>query len=179
MELRLPTAHYTASDYAHWEGDWELWHGQAIAMSPAPAVRHGQLVAELCRQLKNALGEHGSCNCILTTESDWHVADDHIVRPDLSVICGGPPLDQFIDRPPTLIAEVLSPSTENKDRTAKFDLYAAQGVRHYLMVPQGTGVTEAFTLSDGAYAPATADGDTLSFELHPGCVVRVPRELKP
>jgi len=47
------------------------------------------------------------------------------------------------------------------------------------MVPQDTGVPEAFTLSDGAYAPATADGDTLSFELHPGCVVRVPRELKP
>ena len=32
--------HYTVDDYQHWEGDWELWNGVAVAMAPSPFGPH-------------------------------------------------------------------------------------------------------------------------------------------
>ena len=32
--------HYTYDDYKKWEGDWELYEGYPVAMSPAPMIRH-------------------------------------------------------------------------------------------------------------------------------------------
>ena len=28
--------HYTVADYEQWSGDWELWKGTAVAMTPSP-----------------------------------------------------------------------------------------------------------------------------------------------
>lgn len=36
--------HYTVEDYELWEGDWELWDGHAIAMSPAARPDHQRIV---------------------------------------------------------------------------------------------------------------------------------------
>ena len=38
---------YTIADYRLWKGDWELWNGIAIAMTPSPFGRHQALVASL------------------------------------------------------------------------------------------------------------------------------------
>ena len=43
--------HYTVDDYQHWQGDWELWNGVAIAMGPSPFGRHAQLVGQLAKIL--------------------------------------------------------------------------------------------------------------------------------
>jgi len=34
--LKLEDIHYTYDDYALWQGDWELFEGIAVAMTPAP-----------------------------------------------------------------------------------------------------------------------------------------------
>ena len=42
--------HYTVSEYARWEGDWELIDGVPIAMSPSPFGPHERVGSELSRQ---------------------------------------------------------------------------------------------------------------------------------
>lgn len=177
MARRRPDIHYTTADYDQWPGEWELWDGVPVAMSPSPFERHGMLIARLNQKLLNALDDQESCTCRVVAEIDWRVYLDTVVRPDVSVLCGGAPRDGHINRPPTLIAEILSPATEKKDRTAKFDLYAEQGVPHYLMVAQDTGAVEALTLSDGVYTAAVPSDEGFTLQLHDGCRLVLPAVL--
>ena len=39
--------HYTIDDYRLWEGDWELWQGTAVAMTPSLFGRHGGMLVRL------------------------------------------------------------------------------------------------------------------------------------
>jgi Uma2 family endonuclease len=52
---------------------------------------------------------------------------------------------------PDLIVEVLSESTELRDRGVKFEDYAAHGVGEYWIVDAEKGVVEQYLLNDGGY----------------------------
>jgi Uma2 family endonuclease len=52
---------------------------------------------------------------------------------------------------PELIIEVLSPSTERRDRKIKFDDYAAHGVLEYWIVDADAESVEQYRLVDGEY----------------------------
>jgi Uma2 family endonuclease len=52
---------------------------------------------------------------------------------------------------PDLIVEVLSESTEARDRGVKFEDYAAHGVGEYWIVDAEKGVVEQYLLNDGEY----------------------------
>lgn len=53
--------------------------------------------------------------------------------------------------PPDLVVEILSPSTEARDRKAKYGLYERHGVREYWMVNADERFVEVYTLADGTY----------------------------
>ena len=89
------TPHYTIEDYRRWKGDWELWHGTAVSMTPSPFGRHGVMLARLVTALTNSIDAAG-CNAYVLAEIDWIIGDDTVVRPDASVICGDPP-DEHIE----------------------------------------------------------------------------------
>jgi len=175
MELRRPDEHYTYADYAQWKGGWELWFGQPVAMSPSPAERHGLLAAKLVYHLIDSLQQQNACQCRVSSEIDWRLEDDLVVRPDVNVVCGGQPSDGPICETPTLIAEVLSPSTQHRDQTSKRDLYASRGVKHYLIVEPTSGRIKALVLEGTQYNEAP---EPLDLELHPGCRVTLPAALK-
>ena len=169
MEARRYIPHYSTAEYEQWEGDWELWNGVAVSMSPSPTFGHQEVNARLVRALGNQL-DHAGCKCRLVVEHDWRITDDLVVRPDLSVVCR-PVTGDFLTVPPTLVAEVLSPATEDKDRHAKRDLYAEQGVKHYLLVDPDSGVIEALTRSDDTGDYVSLDSADAKLELHAGCTV--------
>lgn len=52
---------------------------------------------------------------------------------------------------PDLIVEVLSPSTEARDRGIKFEDYALHGVREYWIVDPVAESVELYRLADDAY----------------------------
>ena len=52
---------------------------------------------------------------------------------------------------PDFIAEVLSPSTENNDRTIKSEDYAAHGVKEYWIIDPAYQVVEQYFLDNGEY----------------------------
>jgi len=163
--------HYTVADYSQWEGEWELWGGIAVSMSPSPFGSHQKLVTKLSHRFVSAL-EHRGCNdCQAVAELDWIVSEETIVRPDLSIVCGSDLL-RFIDKPPVLIVEVFSDSTKHKDQTSKYALYELQGVRYYILADPVSSIYEAFELNDGAYQSMPI-GSAMKFELQSDCYIEV------
>lgn len=75
---------------------------------------------------------------------------------------------------PDLIVEVISPSTEARDRGVKFTDYASHGVREYWLVDPMAESAEVHRLAEGAYAAATRETDgMLVSEVIPGLQVPV------
>jgi len=159
---------YRVEDYLDWEGDWELWDGTPVSMSPSPGYFHqsagSRLFVQLVRLLQSETCEQ---RCEALYEIDWHVDDHTVVRPDLLIVCERPE-GRWIERRPDLVAEILSPSTREKDLVAKRALYAANGVPHYLVVDPDARSVQRLQLADDAYLERPADEP---FELHPGCVL--------
>jgi Uma2 family endonuclease len=137
---------YTVADYLAWQGDWELWDGIPIAMTPSPFGPHSQAVSKLITSLQIAV-EESNCHANVLTELDWIISDNTVVRPDIMIVCGEPP-SEHLHVVPALVAEVLSPSTQQRDTGAKMELYASLGVMHYLIVDPHNQTCIACQLSD-------------------------------
>lgn len=87
------------------------------------------------------------------------VATGLATYPDLSVICGGletHPEDPNAAVNPTALFEVLSPSTEARDRGGKFQ-HAQQipSLRHYVLVSQDEPLVEVYSRSEGGWLYTT------------------------
>ena len=163
--------HYTIDDYQLWEGDWELWSGVAVAMTPSPFGRHGNLLARIASALSNAIDDV-ECDASVLVEIDWIVADDTIVRPDLSVVCGQPP-ERHIESPPALVVEVVSPSTRERDLTIKRKLFAQESVGWYLIIDPDENTLLALQLSDRGSYEQVAFTDHLQIAICDACSLNV------
>jgi Uma2 family endonuclease len=164
--------HYTYADFEKWEGSWELIDGFPHAMSRSPKRTHQALAARFIQISMNTLEkQREGCSCGVYHELDWIISEDTIVRPDAMIVCG-PFTTDFLTFPPSLILEVSSESTRMKDRNVKFHLYAAQGVRYYLIADPDRKTMEAFELRDNRYADFSSD----SFILTNTCTIQLSLE---
>lgn len=138
MALSHYAPRYTVEEYALWEGEWELWSGAPVAMSPSPGMIHQTLVYRVTRALDDAL-KKGECReCRVYFDIDWRVSGDTVLRPDVSVICGASRTETHLEQTPVFVAEILSESTRQRDLLYKRAIYEQLGVRYYLIVdPQG------------------------------------------
>ncbi|HRN57836.1 MAG TPA: Uma2 family endonuclease [Agriterribacter sp.] len=140
--------HYTYADYVQWEGQWELIDGIPYAMSPSPVPKHqritGNLLSEFRMQLKNCK------KCAVYQPVDYRVADDTILQPDMLIICGAV-TKKYLDFPPALVAEILSPATALKDRHTKHGIYEAQGIPYFIIISPDTEEVEIYELEKGTY----------------------------
>jgi Uma2 family endonuclease len=178
-------------DYVTWpEGErWELIHGAAYAMSPAPSPTHQRLVVGLVSAIHNALSD-SDCQAFVAPFDvrlpDHAEADESIetvVQPDILVICDASKLDaNGCKGAPDLIVEILSPSTAGKDRKEKFALYEQHGVKEYWIVYPFEQLIELFTLdAQGRYGqPAVfAGNDRLTSRLFPEVQIELQRVFQP
>jgi len=123
---------YTYDDYKTWEGKWELIHGIAYNMSPAPVKKHQKISQRIGWLLENALTNCPRCEALLPV--DWRISDDTVVQPDNLVVCDEDMEGAYIVKAPLIIFEVLSKSTAAKDCNLKFELYEQEGVKYYAIV---------------------------------------------
>ena len=128
------------------EGKHEYLAGEVVAMVGA-SFRHNliqtRVVASLYQQLRGRACE--------VTPSDLRVAINALgiyTYPDVTVVCGEP---QFEDAEqdtllnPTLLVEILSPSTESYDRGRKFQHYRLiPTFREYLLIAQDQPLVEHY-----------------------------------
>jgi len=142
----------------------EYIDGEMVAMSGG-SWEHGLIAANVVGELRQKL-KRRPCQ-IQGSDLRIRVASGRLYTyPDVTVVCGEP---QFEDSQrdilvnPTLIGEVLSPSTEAYDRGKKFELYRSiPSLRGYLLVSQDDPHVELFTLQpDGRwFFTATAGLET-------------------
>ncbi len=156
---------YIVDDFLRWEGDWELWDGAPVSISPSPDFFHQSVGRRLLLAIVAQL-HRDSCDerCEVIYEIDWHVDHNTVVRPDLLVVCERPE-GRSIEKRPEFVAEILSPATRQKDLIAKRELYAANGVPYYLIVDPEERSARLLVLAEGAYREEPGDG---LCEIHAG-----------
>jgi Uma2 family endonuclease len=179
MAAPLLPQHYTPEEYLALERQAEYKSeyidGQIVAMSGA-SRKHGLISGNIFRVLGNQ---------ILTRPCEAYAGDMRVkVRthrkvsytyPDVVVVCGEPQLeDRQLDTllNPTLIVEVLSPSTEIYDRGTKFEYYRAlPSVQEYLLVAQDRMLVEHFAR---IAAPDAGDRWVLTTFSDPTATLQLP-----
>ena len=117
----------------------EYVNGQVFAMSGA-SRHHEALIINLGSELHQQLKRRG-CQTYGSNLRVWIPAKKSFRYPDLSVVCGATELlpDNAFDNllNPTVLIEILSPSTEATDRGAKTEEYRSlPSLQEYLLVAQ-------------------------------------------
>ncbi len=161
--------HYTYQDWLHWEGRWELIEGHPIAMSPMPVPEHQRVAAELITELTLALRKGGCKDCKAYDSVDYKIAEDTIFEPDILVICGKINRS-YLDFPPVIIVEILSKSTEERDRGIKYQYYEQEGVKYYLIVDVNKKSLEIYELVKGKYRLQPYQ-KSFKFQLNQNCEI--------
>ncbi len=160
---------YTYEDYLQWEGRWEILEGIPHAKSPMPSPRHQEIAGKV-HALFLAAVEAAACDCKVYQPIDLKISEHTIVNPDLLIVCQ--PIEKsYLDFPPALVAEILSPATRLKDRHNKFDLYERFGIPYYLILDPDAETIEVFQLqTDDRYRLLE---ETPVFEWKEGCRITV------
>jgi Uma2 family endonuclease len=154
--MALPLPKLTPEQYLAIEREAEYkseyLNGEMYAMAGGSGT-HNELSARIIGALVGRLDGRG---CKVYT-SDMKVragADDLYTYPDVTVACGQP---VFADRQrdvllnPKLLFEVLSKSTEAKDRSFKFQQYKMiASLEEYVLVSQHESLVERYSRRAGA-----------------------------
>lgn len=139
--------YYTYEDYKHWEGKWELIDGLPFAMAPSPVYNHQLIASNLLALFWNELKDCDKCGVLQPL--DYIVKDDTVLQPDLLIVCDL--VKNYLDFPPDLVCEILSPSTVLKDRHTKYNIYQLQKIPYYIIISPVTEEVEVYILHEGRY----------------------------
>ena len=152
-----PEQYFTSEEYSLERH--EYYRGEIYLMAGG-SVEHSQLTANSLVSLSRAFRGKG-CR---TYSSDLKIGvqspENFYTYPDVSLLCTQPELlpghDDVVTNP-TLLVEVLSPSTAKYDRTTKFELYKSlPSFKHYLLVEQDrVGVAYHFKTETGTWKNRT------------------------
>ena len=111
---------------------YEIYEGE-LEISGPPTPRHQAVLGQLLILLNGHVSAHGLGE-VFPSPLDVKLSDISVVEPDLVYVAKARQEiigERFIEGPPDLVIEVLSPSTASRDRRAKRGLYARHGVPHY------------------------------------------------
>jgi len=127
-----------------------------LVTHPRPSPRHGATANALGAELGEAFqkGRGGPGGWIFITEPELHLGSQ-IVVPDVagwrrSRLTLSPDA-AFVEIPPDWLCEVLSASTERRDRTVKMRIYAEAGVPHLWLIDPRLQILEAFELNEARW----------------------------
>jgi Uma2 family endonuclease len=144
---------FTPEEYLKWEksqiGKHEFFKGEVFAMSGA-GRRHNLIFSNLFGEL--FINLKGKPCKPYGSDMRIHIPENTLFTyPDISVICGdiiNTSIDQDTATLPTVLFEILSPSTRNYDRGDKFQLYRdIPSLKEYIMVDSSSVLIEAFRIN--------------------------------
>lgn len=150
---------YTYAEYLAYERDSELKHeyedGQILAMAGG-SRRHNALALRVGAALDAARSR--GCIAFQSDQKIRVLETGKATYPDLTMVCGpieGDPADPSgaTITNPTLIVEVLSPSTEEEDRGNKWLHYQRiAALQEYVLISQASPRVEVYQrLPDGSW----------------------------
>lgn len=132
--------------------------GEVIVHSPARSS-HVEVVIGLTHLLRDfvlfrGLGRVCGENALVPLTRNDFEPDVCFYRQEIAQSIGR---DQMKFPIPDLVIEVLSPSTEHRDRGVKFDDYQAHGIPEYWIINPDAETIEQYTLQAGKYVEVSTD----------------------
>jgi Uma2 family endonuclease len=132
-------------------------------MTPAPSLEHqrvsGRLFAAIFNALEEAKRQSGGGGCeVFAAPIDLYLpGQESVYQPDLVLVCDQSSLAEArgIFGVPSLVCEILSPSTVRRDLWTKRQCYEAAGVPEYLIVDPDDRVGLLLRLEGGHYREAS------------------------
>ena len=154
----------TYAEMLEWPDDgrrYELYDGEVIVV-PSPVLRHQRVALHLIDLLHDY--EQVTGGVVVPAPFDIVFSQHNVIEPD--VVYFRPERQHLLNQwsaayvPPDLAVEVLSPSTEMRDRGRKMALLARFGVPEYWIVDPAANTIEVRVLRAAAYElAATANAD--------------------
>jgi Uma2 family endonuclease len=158
IEVRDPIVMYdkrtfSIEEYLRFEKDspekHEFFRGEIFAMSGA-SNRHNLIFSNLFTGI--AIQLKGKSCKPFGSDMRIYVAENTLFTyPDISIICGeivSAPMDEDTTTNPSVLIEILSPSTRNYERGGKFKLYRdIPTLKEYILVDSEAIGIEAFRLN--------------------------------
>jgi Uma2 family endonuclease len=154
-----PRHRYSYAEYLAYERDSGLKHeydnGEILAMAGG-SRRHNALASRMSAALEQ--GRRAGCIAFQSDQKVRVLATGKATYPDATLVCGpieGDPADPLgaTITNPTLLVEVLSPSTEQDDRGNKWQHYQMiSSLQEYVLVSQSEPRIERYRrLTSGAW----------------------------
>lgn len=136
---------------------YELFEGELI-VTPAPTRDHQKVSRNLTLLLGNYLKKF-PVGELYVAPFDVYFDDETVVEPDIVVVLNARLAlidEKKMNGAPDLVIEILSPSTEERDRGFKFKRYAQEGVSEYWMVDVLNQRIEVYHLTEKGFIPPKA-----------------------
>jgi Uma2 family endonuclease len=153
--MSVPAAlKFTYEDYCLLPEDrrYEVIDGELL-LTPAPSLLHqavseriGALLGDFVKQTALGVMFYAPCDVVLSPHD--------VVQPDILVVLAERKsilTEKFVAGAPDLVVEVLSPSTETRDRVAKAKRYATFGVRELWLVDPDAGTIEVLVNTEEGF----------------------------
>jgi Uma2 family endonuclease len=145
-----PNTHLTFSEYLQRDHDspdkLEYVYGTIVAQAGSTA-RHNMIISNVISHLLPQLRRRG-CFIYPSDLRVQAITQQVYTYPDLTIVCGAP---QFLEPNeltlvnPTIIMEILSPSTEAKDRNEKLIYYRSiASLQEYILIDQNAPYVQRY-----------------------------------
>lgn len=137
------------------DGRYELINGE-IYLLESPKHKHQVAIREIFGQLYNWF-QNKPCSPLtapfdvkLSNGSPNFEDDPNVVQPDILIICDEDTIDDNgnYQGVPSLVVEVLSPSSRSKDMIKKLSLYMNSGVKEYWIVDTDREKVHIYSFED-------------------------------
>ncbi|AIA30414.1 MAG: Uma2 family endonuclease [Nitrospirae bacterium] len=159
---------------------YEVIDGE-LYMTPAPNIRHQEVLGTLYRLIGNFIASAGSSmGKIFPAPCDVVLSADplQVVQPDLVFVSNARVsivTERNIQGVPDLVVEILSEGTMIRDRKEKFRVYERFGVPEYWIVDQMDDSVSVYRLTQGKYPDPLIlrKDEILEFPLLPGFSIRL------
>ena len=173
-----PKTKLTYEDYAKTPDDerWELIDGELFRM-PSPNIAHQRTSGRLFLRMAPFVEER-DLGIVFAAPTDVVLSDHDTVEPDLLFISKertGIIAALNVQGAPDLVGEIHSPSTAQRDLTAKRELYARHGVKEYWPIDPVVRTVTVLLLRDGEFVEVGVykEGDTVTSPTLDGFSFRV------
>jgi len=144
----------------------EFANGFVVAQAGASRIHN--LIAVTVSSILRAHLKGGSCR---TYVSDMKVRIntqdlDLFYYPDVMISCDKNPVSEYYEDKPCVLIEILSDSTESKDRLEKLNAYSKlPSLQEYILISQHCVAIDIYRRSEGSFdLERLSDGDTLSIQ---------------
>lgn len=155
MSTRRAKVRFNYKDYCLFPEDkrYELIDGE-LFMAPASSMRHQRILRALQSLIWPMVRDHG-LGQVFFAPCDVILSDEDVVQPDLIFVAQEREeiiSERGCEGAPDLVVEVLSPSTQQRDRELKRKIYAKYGVMEYWLVDPEFRTIEVMELEADDFA---------------------------